>query len=229
MKLINNRLVLPVLAAAASMGIFTLCSASSSKSPASPKKTAAKKGGVKKAVDPARSAAAKKGAATRAANKADADASAAAEIADVVKNPPAKSMQDALNAARAEFSGDASKMELEPRKDNGLKYKIVLISTDTKYSAQFDADSLERISEKRSDLGKDAVKKLKKTFDPNSLIELKQAAETARNQQAGSIIKWKIEGKKTGLVQYEFDIKPVGAVEDTEVQINAKDGLVIND
>lgn len=148
---------------------------------------------------------------------------------DVVANPPSKNMQDALTAAQDEFSGDVSKIELETQQAGGLEYKIELVSADTEYAVQFDADSLEKLSEKRDDLGDDAEEDHKKTFDPASLISLEEAASTAREQQDGVITKWKIEGKDSGVVQYEFDIQPDGASGDTEVQINAKDGSVIQD
>lgn len=138
-------------------------------------------------------------------------------------------MQDALTAARDKFSGDVSKIELETQQAGGLEYKIELVSADSEYAVQFDADSLEKLSEKRDDLGDDTEENRKKTFDPATLISLEDAASAAREQQNGVITKWKIEGKDNGVVQYEFDIQLDGASGDTEVQINAKDGSVIQD
>jgi uncharacterized membrane protein YkoI len=43
------------------------------------------------------------------------------------------------------------------------------------------------------------------------------------------ITAWKVEGKDSDLVQYEFDILPPGADEDVEVAINANDGSVIDE
>ncbi len=148
---------------------------------------------------------------------------------DVVDDPPDKGWSDALAAARKEFTGDVSKIELEPRDSGGLEYKIELMSRDTKYAVQYDADTLEKLSEKKDDLGSDAAKKRKETFDPDDMIGLDEAVGTARDQQAGTVTSWKLEGKDTGRVQYEFDILPDGASDDVEVQIDATDGGVIQD
>lgn len=110
-----------------------------------------------------------------------------------------------------------------------MEYKVELLSADTKYAVQFDANTLEKVSDKKDDLGDDAVEKRKKTFDPDSVIDLEKAAKAAQDQQAGTITKWKLEGKDTGLVQYEFDIRADGASKSIEVQIDAKDGSLIRD
>lgn len=122
-----------------------------------------------------------------------------------------------------------SKIELERQENGGMEYKVELLSADTEYEVQYDAESLAKLSDERDDLGDEAAKKRTKIFDPDSVIDLDQAAGAARKQRDGSIREWKIEGKDTGLVQYEFDIRPSGASDDTEVQINAKDGSVIKD
>lgn len=94
---------------------------------------------------------------------------------------------------------------------------------------QFDADTLDKISEDRDDLGDDAAEDRKEIFDPTKVIDLEAAADTARQEQDGTITEWKIEGKDTGRVQYEFDITPDGGSDDVEVQIDAQDGSVIED
>ncbi len=144
-------------------------------------------------------------------------------------NPPAKGWQDALKAAQEEFDGQVSKIELERRENGGLEYKIELLSAADKFAVQYDANTLSKLSEKRDDLGDDATKKRAKIFDPDSLIDVQQAADAARKQQDGSIREWKMEGKDSGLVKYEFDIQPAGASDDVEVEINADDGSVIQD
>ena len=122
-----------------------------------------------------------------------------------------------------------TKIELEGQEGGGLEYKIELVSKKGEYSVQYDAESLKKISDKRDDLGDDAAEDRRKSFDPDSVIDLDKAARAARKQQDGTISKWKIEGKDTGRVQYEFDIRPSGASEDVEVQIDAKDGSVVKD
>lgn len=147
--------------------------------------------------------------------------------ADVVENAPAKSWKDALDAAKKSFDGKVDKIELEPRSGGGHEYKIELLSADEKYAVQYDADTLEKISEKTDDLGDDADKKQATTFDESKVVDLDQAADAARERQDGTITKWKIEGKDTGRVQYEFDILPAGASEDEEVQIDATTGRAL--
>lgn len=146
-----------------------------------------------------------------------------------MENPPAKTWQDALDAARERFSGGVTKIELEPRGGGGLEYKVELISNDTKYAVQYDAETLEKVSDESEKLGSDAAQKQKKTFDPTAMIGLDEAATTARQQQDGSITEWKLEGKDSGRVQFEFDILPIGASDDVEVQIDARDGSVVKD
>lgn len=157
------------------------------------------------------------------------DSSSSAKDSDIVANPPAKTWQDALKAAKQEFSGDVAKIELERQASGGLEYKVELISKDTEYAVQYDADSLNKLSDKRDDLDDDDAEDRKETFDPDSVIDLDKAADAARQQQDGAIREWKIEGKDTGRVQYEFDIRPSGASNDTEVQIDAMDGSVVKD
>ncbi len=103
------------------------------------------------------------------------------------------------------------------------------MSKKSEYSVQYDAESLDKISDKRENLGDEAAEDLKKAFDPEPAIGLEKAAKAARQQQDGVIGKWKIERKDTGRVQYEFDIRPSGASEDVEIQIDAKDGSVVKD
>lgn len=163
-------------------------------------------------------------ASTETSQSSDAD-----EDRDVVDDPPSKDWQEALDAAHDEFSGDVSKIELEPQEDGDLEYKVELMSADTEYAVQYDADTLEKVSDEEDDLGDDAEEKRNETFDPETLIDLDEAVSTARDQQDGAITSWKIEGKDTGRVQYEFDVLPDGASEDVEVQIDAEDGSIIND
>lgn len=215
MHLVKHRLVLPTLAVAMSLGLLTACSgpgsdSGSSDPPSSPETTTSQPDGS-------------------SSEPGDSSSESDADDADVVANPPSKSVQDALAAARDEFSGDVSKIELESQEDGGLEYKVELMSSDAKYAVQYDADTLEKLSDEKDDLGNEAEEKRKKTFDLDSVIDLEKAAEAARDQQDGTITKWKIEGKDTGLVQYEFDIRTDGASDDTEVQINAMDGSVVDD
>lgn len=148
---------------------------------------------------------------------------------DLVDNPPGKSWQDALEAARGEFTGDPSKIELETNDRGTIEYKIELKSADTEYTVEYDAETLEKLSEEKESLGDEAAEELKETFDPDSLIGLKDAVATARGEQAGTITSWKIEGQDDGRAKYEFDILPEGSTQDIEVEIDAKDGTVIAD
>lgn len=148
--------------------------------------------------------------------------------ADVVSNPPAKSWQDALATARQQFTGTVATIELEAREGGRLEYKIELVSSDTTYVVQFDANVLATISQKREGLGDDAAEKLRETFDPESVIPPEKAAGTARGQRSGAITEWKIE-YDDGRLPYEFDIRPDGAYDDVEVNVDAKTGEVIPD
>lgn len=146
---------------------------------------------------------------------------------DIVASPPEKSWQDALDAARDEFDGGVSKIELERQDRGGMEYKIELISSDTKFEIQFDADTLEVLSQKKDDLGDDAEKKQARIFDPADAIDLDEAADIARGEVDGVIEEWKLEGKDDGRVQYEFDIVPDGETDDIEVEIDALTGRVL--
>lgn len=146
---------------------------------------------------------------------------------DIVASPPEKSWQDALDAARAEFDGGVTKIELERQDRGGMEYKIELISSDTKFKIQFDADTLEVLSQKKDDLGDDAQEKQARIFDPADAIDLEEAAETARGEIDGIIEEWKLEGEDDGRVQYEFDIVPDGETDDIEVEIDAISGRVL--
>ncbi len=97
---------------------------------------------------------------------------------------------------------------------------------------EYPADTLDKISDERDDLGDHAPEERRKTFDPSSVIDVKKAADKARQRKDGTITKWNIEGKDTGRIQYEFDIRPAGAsadAENAEIQTDAKDGSVIKD
>lgn len=148
-------------------------------------------------------------------------------VADVVSDPPPKAMQEALDAALNEFSGDVTKIELEPGLGGRLEYKIELISSDTEYEVQYDASTLEKLSEEREALGEDADQERQQAFDPDAVVSLEEAVNAARDYQAGAITEWKLEGKDNGLVQYEFDIQPGADADDVEVKVNAMDGSVI--
>lgn len=148
---------------------------------------------------------------------------------DVVDEAPNKDWQAALDAARDEFSGDPSKIELESAEDGGLEYKIELISKDSEYTVQLDADTLDKLSDEMEDLGDDAAEEQRGAFDPADLIDLDEAVSAARDEQDGAITSWKLEGKDDGRVQYEFDILPGGATDDIEVQVDAEDGSIIQD
>ncbi len=119
---------------------------------------------------------------------------------DVVAQPPDKTWTDAVAAARQDFDGKVSKIELERKEGGGLEYKIELLSPDTKFAVQYDAVSLTQVSAKRESLGDDAAKKQQQTFDPDALISLDKAASTARQRQDGTITKWKIEGESATCV-----------------------------
>ena len=183
---------------------------------------------------PATSAAASPSSAATSGSSASGSPTAAsspssADGRDVVADPPAKSWKDAWERARRAFpEGKVSKIELEPAEGGGLEYKVELISADTTFAAQYDADTLAERSAKKDSLGDDASKKQAKTFDPGQMIALDDAAEKARSATSGTITKWKIEGKDDGRVQYEFDVRPAGASEDTEVQIDARNGSVLS-
>lgn len=160
---------------------------------------------------------------------AGASKTSAAAARDIINEPPDKSWRDALAAARDEFTGEVTKIELDRRDDGGLDYKIELISEVTEYVVQFDADTLEKLSEDRENLGDDAEEDQQKAFDSSNVIDLISAADTAREQQSGAIVEWKIEGEDSGGVQYQFDILPDGADDDVEVTVDAKTGEVVPD
>ncbi|MDO5745436.1 MAG: PepSY domain-containing protein [Micrococcaceae bacterium] len=152
-----------------------------------------------------------------------------AETRDVIENPPAKSWNDALEAARKIFPGDPIEIELEPRDRGGLEYKIELVTDAAQFEVQFDAESLEKLSSDEDQVGDDVAENRLKLIDTENIVALEDAAKTARGQQEGTITSWKLEGKDDGTVKYEFDILPRGSSDDVEVSINAKDGSVIAD
>lgn len=164
--------------------------------------------------------------ATSTATSSSDRAATASNSKDIVDNAPKKRWNDALDKARDEFDGDVSKIELEPHDDGGLEYKIELMSKDTKFAVQYDADDLSTRSTKRDDLGDDAAKKRRKTFSTDDLISLDEAAKKARDEQSGTITKWKVEGSDDGAPHYEFDILPDGASEDVEIKVDATDGSI---
>lgn len=208
-----------LLATASLTLVVSACGGSSSESQPSPSAAGSSA--------PAASSSASGGASSSATASSSASSNNSASSKDIVANPPKKSWQDAVDAAQKEFQGKVDKIELETQEGGGYEYKIEQLSSTEKYAVQYDADTLKKLSQKRDSLGDDAKKDQKETFDPGSLISLDKAADTARQQQDGTINKWKIEGKDDGRVQYEFDITPPGGGEDKEIQINAKDGSVI--
>lgn len=218
-----RRRLTTALVAGASLTLIAGCSGSDSDSNSSGVTTTTASSGVTSTTTSAGETS------TTSAGETTTSSSSDAEGRDVVDDPPAKSWEDALDAARDEFSGDVSKIELESNEDDQLEYKIELTSDDTSYAVQYDAETLDKVSEDSDDLGDDAKEKLEETFDPTDVIDLGEAASTARQEQDGTITKWKIEGKDTGEVQYEFDIRPAGDSDDVEVQIDATDGSVIQD
>lgn len=144
---------------------------------------------------------------------------------DIVNNPPQASWQDALNKAQEKFDGKPAKIELEHDDSGALVYKIELISGMDKHAVQYSAEDLTEISDKEKTL--DDGEDQNKAFDIGDVVSLDQAVATAREHTAGDITSWKIEGKDTGRVQYEFDILPSGAEDDVEVQVDALDGSLI--
>lgn len=151
----------------------------------------------------------------------------ATETRDVFENPPAKSWNDALEAARKLFPGDPIEIELEPRDRGGLEYKIELVTDAAQFEVQFDAESLEKLASDEDQIGDSVAKARLKLIDTNDIVALEDAAKTARGKQEGTITSWKLEGKEDGSVKYEFDILPKGSSDDIEVSINAKDGSLI--
>lgn len=146
---------------------------------------------------------------------------------DLIENPPARTWQDALDAANEMFDGGVSKIELEEEDSGRREYKIELISSSEKFAVKFDADTLEELSSKTDDLGDDADEKRNRIFDVGDIISLEEAADIARGEVDGVIEEWKIEGKDDGRIEYEFDIVPEGETDDIEVEIDAKTGEVL--
>lgn len=206
---------LPVLAVIASLSLVAACGSEADSD--------------SQVTQPSSSSSSSSSSSLPSSSSATDDASTNAKDGDVVANPPSKSWKDAVKAAKNEFVGDVAKIELEHQDNGGMEYKVELLSQDTKYAVQYDADTLAKLSDKRDGLGDDAAEKRKKPFDPNSLIDLGKAADAARKQQDGTIREWKIEGKDTGRVRYGFDIRPAGASQDAEVEINARDGSLVKD
>lgn len=204
-----RRSFIPVVGLVASFSLATACSGSQTQAPSS--------SGASSPVASSSSSSTSSSAVSSVANR------------DVVADAPTKSWQQALDAARKDFTGDVAKIELEAHEGDGLEYKIELMSSDTKYAVQYDAETLAKLSDKRDNLGDDAVKERKETFDPGLIIGLDKAAMTARQQQDGIITEWKIEGKDSGRVLYEFDIRTDGDRQDTEVQVDANDGSIVRD
>lgn len=215
-----NRRVVAALIAAASLSLVAACS---STEPGSASESASS---AETSVAPSATSSTNAGDAQTASPDVSGD-SAVGD--DVVSSAPSKSWEDAVEAARKDFDGTVNKIELETQEGGGLEYKVEQLSTTTKHAVQYDANTLEKLDEKSEDLGDDAVKKQSETFDPADLIGLDEAAKTARGEVDGVISKWKIEGKDSGKVIYEFDIRPQGAAEDQEVQVDAQDGSIVKD
>lgn len=147
---------------------------------------------------------------------------------DIVANPPAKTWQEALDAARDRFDGGVTKIELEQRRAGSLEYKIELISETTEFTIRFDADTLEELSTEEEDLDDDADEERRKVFEPSEMISLEEAASIARDALDGVIEEWKLEGDDDGRVEYEFDIVPPGETGDREVELDARTGEVLD-
>lgn len=210
-----RRHTIPALVAAAALGL-TACSGSGSEE-ASPSESSAE---ATTSAEPSESG---------DAGEASTEPEQSSAARDVVDDPPDTDWQAALDAARDEFSGDVSEIELEPAEGGGLEYKIELIGEDAEYAVQLDADTLDKLSEETEGLDDDAAEEHRETFDPAGLIDLDEAVSAARDEQDGAITSWQIEGNDDGSVLYEFDILPAGASDDIEVQIDAEDGSVIHD
>ncbi len=113
---------LPALAAAATRSLVAGCSESASAPPdASPAATSA----------PAAPAEPPASASSDTSASAEPSPSSSANGDDVVANPPKKTWKDALKAAKKEFPGDVSEIELESEEGSGLEWKIELKSSKT--------------------------------------------------------------------------------------------------
>lgn len=136
--------------------------------------------------------------------------------------------QEALDIAKENFSGDVSKIELEPNDAGRYSYKIELISDKEEYSAHIDANSGELITEDLDDLDSDeqGTERQEKRIDLDKVVSLDKAMDTARAEQSGPVTKWKLEGEATG-PQYEFDINREGAQGDREVHVDAMSGKIL--
>lgn len=147
---------------------------------------------------------------------------------DIVANPPKKTWLEAVDAAKAEFDGGLIEIELERHGSDRFEYKVVLVSDDTEFQIELDGDTLEIRSTDTDDLGDDAAEKRGRIFAPDEVIDLEEAAATARSEIDGAIDEWELEGKDDGRIEYEFEIIPTGGTDDVEVEIDARTGEVLD-
>lgn len=221
-----RRTLTPVIVSAATLGLVTACSGSASDT-TSTITTTVTAGSSPSGTSSSSSSATTPSSQTSSSSSSSSPAARKAGD-DIVSKPPAKSWNEALKKATSASAGSPVKIELEPRDDATLEYKIVLISPDTKYVVQYDADTLDTTYDKKIRIGGNGNRP-KITFDASSLIGLDKAAGIARGTQPGVITSWKLINENPNVVKYEFDILPKGASDDREIQVNAKTGSVSRD
>lgn len=152
---------------------------------------------------------------------------------DIITDPPAKSWQEALAAAKEGLpDGQPIMIQLERKDDGKLEYEIDLVSETEKYEVDMDADTLAKSEEDKEGLGGDADSERNRRFNPEELISVEQAAEKPRAEQPGSVNKWKMEGNSDPnkpKVHYEFEIDRDNAPGDETFRVDARTGELIQD
>lgn len=146
------------------------------------------------------------------------DAAGLAEDADLAKESPAVSPDDAIAAAKDEAkNGTVHAIELDfDRHSDAWQYEVKIIDGTTDYDIEVDADSGEV-----GKVEKDSTDDKEIAIDLSDPMTFDEALKLAQDKGSGRLESWKLESDD-GRVEYQFDFEDSGQETEVTVDVESK-------
>lgn len=141
---------------------------------------------------------------------------------DVVADPPAKNIDEALQAGMEVFPGSVSQIKLSADRSGQLLYRLELFTATEEADVHLNADSLDTEKLEIEPLEADDRRE---ALDLSALISIEEAAQIARAEQPGIITQWELEFNDNGIFEFEFEVSDEG--NEIDVVVDAKTGTII--